>query len=158
MLKRAQSRIAQAIPNPPCSVTWLKQTTSQFTLPESSVDMICAFSVFTHMEHEDTYRYLKDALRIVKPKGRFIFSCTPLTLPIGKEVFVNSASLDLKTRWKYVRNVTTSVDYMGEIARLAGWTPLRWYAGDEANIGPASDGEMYALGQASCVLEAPARL
>jgi ubiquinone/menaquinone biosynthesis C-methylase UbiE len=158
MLKRAQSRIAQAIPNPPCSVTWLKQTTSQFTLPERSVDMICAFSVFTHMEHEDTYRYLKDALRIVKPKGRFIFSCTPLTLPIGKEVFVNSASLDLKTRWKYVRNVTTSVDYMGEIARLAGWTPLRWYAGDEANIGPASEGEMYALGQASCVLEAPARL
>jgi ubiquinone/menaquinone biosynthesis C-methylase UbiE len=158
MLKRAQARIAQAVPNPPCRVTWLKQTTSQFTLPESSVDMMCAFSVFTHMEHEDSYRYLKDALRIVKPRGRFIFSCTPLTLPIGREVFVNSASLDLRTRWKYVRNVTTSVDYMAEIARLAGWTPLRWYAGDEANIGPSSDGKMYALGQASCVLEAPARL
>lgn len=158
MLKRAKERMVQAAPNPPCSVTWLKQTTSDFKLPENSVDMLCAFSVFTHMEHEDTYRYLKDALRIVKPRGRFIFSCTPLSLPIGKEVFVNSASLDLRTRWKYVRNVTTSVDYMAEIVRLAGWTPLRWYAGDEANIGPLNDGKMYALGQTSCVLEAPARL
>jgi hypothetical protein len=47
---------------------------------------------------------------------------------------------------------------MEEIARLAGWTPLRWYAGDEANIGLTNDGKKYALGQASCVLEAPAHL
>ena len=158
MLKRAKARIDQTAPNPPCNVTWLKQTTSQFRLPEKSADMMCAFSVFTHMEHEDTYRYLKDALRIVKPRGRFIFSCLPLTLPSSKEIFLNSAGLDLKTRWKFVRNVTTSVDYMEEIARLAGWTPLRWYAGDEINIRLADSGKMYAFGQASCVLEAPAHL
>lgn len=158
MLKRAKARIAQAVPNPPCSVTWMKQTTSQFKLPENSVDMMCAFSVFTHMEHEDSYRYLQDALRIVKPFGRFIFSCLPLTLPCSKEIFLNSAGLDLKTRWRYVRNVTTSVDYMEEIARLAGWIPLRWYAADEANIRLTNTGKMYAFGQASCVLEAPARL
>lgn len=158
MLKRAKARIAEAVPEPPCRVTWVKQTTSQFNLPEKSVDMMCAFSVFTHMEHEDTYKYLKDALRIVKPQGRFIFSCTPLTLPVGKEIFVHAASLDLSTRWKYVRNITTSIDYMAEIVRLAGWTLLRWYAGDGTNIGPLSDGKMYMLGQASCVLEAPAQL
>lgn len=158
MLKRAKARIAQTVPNPPCNVTWIKQTTSHFTLAENSVDMMCAFSVFTHMEHEDTYRYLKDALRVVKPLGRFIFSCLPLTLPYSKEVFLNSANMDLKTRWRCVRNVTTSVNYMEEIARLAGWTPLRWYAGDEANIGLTNNGKKYALGQASCVLEAPAHL
>ena len=158
MLKRAKARITQTLPNPSCSITWIKQTRSHFTLTERSVDMMCAFSVFTHMEHEDSYRYLRDALRIVKPLGRFIFSCLPLTLPFSKEVFLNSANMDLKTRWRNVRNVTTSVDYMEEIARLAGWTPLRWYAGDEANIGLTNDGKMYALGQASCVLEAPARL
>jgi ubiquinone/menaquinone biosynthesis C-methylase UbiE len=158
MIKRAEARIAQAVPNPPCRVTWQQQTTSHFNLPDNSVDMICAFSVFTHMEHEDTFRYLKDALRIVKPQGRFIFSCTPLTLSIGKEIFLHAASLDLKTRWKYVRNVTTSIDYMAEIARLAGWTPLRWYAGDEPNISLPNNGQKYPLGQASCILEAPARL
>jgi ubiquinone/menaquinone biosynthesis C-methylase UbiE len=153
MLKRAKARIAQAVPAPACRVTWVKQTAPDFNLPENSVDMMCAFSVFTHMEHEDAYRYLKSALRVVKPRGRFIFSCIPLTVSLGKEIFLNSANLDLKTRWKYVRNVTTSVEYMSEIARLAGWSPLRWYAPDVANIGPTNNGEMYALDQASCVLE-----
>jgi ubiquinone/menaquinone biosynthesis C-methylase UbiE len=153
MLKRAKARIAQAVPNPPCRVTWVKQTTPRFNLPENSVDMMCAISVFTHMEAEDAYRYLEAALRVVKPGGRFIFSCTPLTTSIGKQIFLNSAKLDLKNRWRYVRNVTTSLDYMAEIARLAGWTPLRWYAPDVPNIGPTNNGEMYSLDQASCVLE-----
>jgi SAM-dependent methyltransferase len=158
MLKRARARIAQAVPNPACRVTWVKQTTSHFDLPENSVDFMCAFSVFTHMEHEDAYRYLKDALRVVKPQGRFIFSCIPLTGSLGEEIFLNSAKLDLKTRWRYVRNVTTSLDYITEIARLAGWTALRWYAPNVANIGPTNNGEMHALDQASCVLEPTARL
>jgi|SRR6185369_9785560 len=154
MLKRAKAKIAQAVPNPPCSVTWIKQTTPEFNLPENSVDMMIAISVFTHMEAEDSYRYLKAALGVVKPGGRFIFSCTPLTTAIGKHIFLNSAKLDLKTRWKYVRNVTTSLDYMEEIARLAGWTPLHWYAPDEViNKGPGQNGEMYSLDQALCVLE-----
>ena len=158
MLKRANARIKQAIPNPPCQVRWIKQTTPEFALAEHSVDMMCAFSVFTHMEHEDTYGYLKAALRIVKPHGRFIFSCIPLTLPLGKEIFQKSAGVDLKTRWMSIRNVATSIDYMEEISRLAGWTPLRWYAGDAENIGPTADGKMWPLGQTSCVLEAPASL
>ncbi|HKY41607.1 MAG TPA: class I SAM-dependent methyltransferase [Pyrinomonadaceae bacterium] len=157
MLKRAKARIAEAVPAPACRIEWVKQTTPHFELPENSVDMMCAFSVFTHMEHEDSYRYLKGALSVVKPGGRFIFSCTPLTQPIGKQIFLNSASLDLKTRWSYVRNVTTSIDYMTEIARLAGWTPLRWYAADGANIGPSNNGKMYSLDQACCVLEPAAR-
>jgi len=158
MLKRAKARIAQAVPNPPCRVTWRKQTTPELNLPENSVDMICAISVFTHMEPEDSYRYLKAALTAVKPGGRFIFSCTPLTTAIGKEIFLNSAKLDLKNRWKYVRNVTTSLDYMEEVARLAGWTPLRWYPPDVPNMGPSNTGEMYSLDQATCVLERGARL
>jgi len=156
MLKRANARIKNVIPNPPCDVRWIKQTAPEFEIADNSVDMMCAFSVFTHMEHEDAYQYLKAALRIVKPHGRFIFSCIPLTLPLGKEVFLNSSGLDLKTRWMSIRNVATSIDYMEEIARLAGWTPLRWYEGDVENIGPMDDGRMFSLGQASCVLEAPA--
>jgi ubiquinone/menaquinone biosynthesis C-methylase UbiE len=156
MLKRAKERIQQAIPEPPCRITWMQQATSDFQLPDHSVDMICAFSVFTHMEHEDSYRYLRDSLRIVRPGGRFIFSCAPLSLAMGKEMFRNSADLDMRTRWSYVRNVTTTVDYMTEIAKLAGWTVSRWYAGDEANIGLPSNGKLHALGQSSCVLEAPA--
>lgn len=158
MLKRAKARIAEAVPNPSCRVTWIKQSTPELDLPENSVDMIIAISVFTHMEPEDAYRYLKAALRVVKPGGRFIFSCTPLTTAIGKKIFLNSAKLDLKHRWKYVRNVTTSLDYMEEIARLAGWTALRWYAPDEPIMGPSNNGQMFSLDQATCVLEPTARI
>ena len=153
MLKRAKARIGRAVPNPPCQVTWLKQTTPEFNLPENSVDMMCAISVFTHMEPEDAYRYLTGALRVVKPGGRFIFSCTLLTTSIGKQIFLNSAKLDLKHRWKYVRNITTSLDYMVEIARLAGWTVVRCHLPDVPDIGPAQNGEMYSFDQALVVLE-----
>lgn len=156
MLKRAKEHIQQAIPDPPCRVEWMQQTTSHFSLPDHSVDMICAFSVFTHMEHEDSYRYLRDALRLVRPGGRFIFSCTPLTSAIGKEIFRNSSDVDMHTRWSYVRNIVTSLDYMTEIAQLAAWKPLRWYDAEEENIGWPGSEKMYALGQSSCVLEAPA--
>jgi ubiquinone/menaquinone biosynthesis C-methylase UbiE len=158
MLARAKARIADAVPKPPCHITWVKQTTPEFRLPEDSVDIMCAFSVFTHMEHEDSYRYLKAAVKVVKPGGRFIFSCTPLTASMGKQIFLNSANLDLKHRWKYIRNVTTSLDYMTEIAQLAGWSPLRWYPPDRPNIGPTSSGEMYSFDQAICVLEPAARV
>jgi hypothetical protein len=115
--------------------------------------MMCAISVFTHMEAEDAYRYLRAALKVVKPTGRFIFSCTPLNTAIGKEIFLNSAKLDLKHRWKYVRNMTTSLDYMTEVASLAGWRTLRCHLPDVLNIGPAENGKMYSLDQASFVVE-----
>ena len=45
---------------------------------------------------------------------------------------------------------------MEDIARLAGWTPLRWYDGDEMYIRLPDDGEPHKVRQTVCVLEAPA--
>lgn len=42
--------------------------------PDGSVDMVCAFSVFTHLFHEETYLYLADSLRVLRPGGRVVFS------------------------------------------------------------------------------------
>lgn len=154
MLDKAQTRIRWSIPKP-CRVSWIKQTAAAFPFEDRSVDMICAFSVFTHIEHEDTYRYLKDALRVIRPGGRFIFSCLPLSLPAAEAVFLESARDDLESRWRKVRNVTTSMELMEAIARLAGWTRLRWYAGNERTIRLPDTGEPTALGQSTCVLEAP---
>lgn len=151
LLARAERLIRSRFRQPPCRVVWQKQTTPDFALPDESVDMVCAFSVFTHLEHEDTYRYLRSARRIVRPGGKFIFSCLPIDHAVAREVFLAEAAFASDVRWQRVRNVTTSVDYISEVARLAGWTVDRWYRGDEANIGPAG-GPLYALGQSSCVL------
>jgi ubiquinone/menaquinone biosynthesis C-methylase UbiE len=156
LLRRAREEMNRAYPEPACAVSWVRQLSSRFDQKDQSVDMICAFSVFTHTEHEDTYRYLVDALRIIRPGGRFVFSCLPLDLDYARQIFVEEASMDLALRWSRVRNVVTSVDLMSAIARLAGWKVLRWYSGQVSNIEDRT-GELRALGQSTCVLEAPVR-
>lgn len=49
---------------------------TELTVPKSdeSVDMICAFSVFTHLQHTETYLYLTDFLRALKRGGTVVFS------------------------------------------------------------------------------------
>jgi SAM-dependent methyltransferase len=39
-----------------------------------TVDMICAFSVFTHLQHTESYIYLADFLRALRPGGVVVFS------------------------------------------------------------------------------------
>ncbi|WP_042701184.1 class I SAM-dependent methyltransferase [Azospirillum sp. B506] len=43
-------------------------------VPDAFADICCAFSVFTHLRHEDSYLYLTDLVRAAKPGGRIIFS------------------------------------------------------------------------------------
>lgn len=47
-----------------------------FSIPEADgvADMAVFFSVFTHLRHEQSYLYLQDALRVLKPGGTVIFS------------------------------------------------------------------------------------
>ena len=42
--------------------------------PDNSYDMICGFSLFTHLLHEETFIYLRDMLRVLKPGGMLAFS------------------------------------------------------------------------------------
>src|SRR5215471_1763003 len=91
MLVQARSRVHQVAPSPTCRVSFVKQTTTAFPLPDASVDWVCAFSVFTHMEHEDSYRYLCDARRIVRPTGRLVLSCLPIdTVEYARHIFRES--------------------------------------------------------------------
>ena len=39
-----------------------------------SADMICAFSLFTHLLHEETYIYMEDMKRVLKKGGKLVFS------------------------------------------------------------------------------------
>lgn len=152
MLRRAEARLEPLTADSSCEVSWVKQVGTAFELPHQSVDVFCAYSVFTHIEHEDTYNFLKDARRALRPGGCFVFSCLPMELSASRDIFGASAAMDYSSRWNTVRNVTTSVDFMDEISRLAGWRVRQWFRGDEENL--SLDGRMYAFGQSVCVLEA----
>ena len=155
MLDTARRRVEEMVPDPACQVSWIHQTTPVFELDARSVDVVCAFSVVNHVEHEDAYLYFKEALRVVRPGGRFVFSCLPIDTMRGREVFLKSAEVDLQTRYTRIRHVATSKDFIEEVARLAGWTPLHWYDGDEKNIRLPEGDELYEFNQSICVLEAP---
>src|SRR5271165_185785 len=152
MLAHARELVGKKSPSAYSRVEFLHQTTPIFPLPDKSVDMICAFSVFTHMEHEDTFRYLRDARRIIKDHGRFLYSCLPMDLAASREIFAGQAAIDPDNRWRYVRNITTTQEFMSTVARMAGWDTVRWYRGDEANIRLPDSSQMQELGQSACVL------
>jgi SAM-dependent methyltransferase len=41
---------------------------------DASADIVCAFSLFTHLLHAETYLYLEEAVRVLKPNGIVVFS------------------------------------------------------------------------------------
>jgi SAM-dependent methyltransferase len=151
MLGQARHRVASTVASG-CDVSWQHQTDAVFECKAESVDFFAAFSVFTHMEHEDTYRYLTDARRVVRDGGRFVFSCLTMDLEAAREVFLTSSDLPIDRRWASVRNVTTTYEFMDSIAALAGWRVLRWYKGNEEAIPLRQSDRFAALGQSVCVL------
>jgi SAM-dependent methyltransferase len=42
--------------------------------PDRSADVVCFFSVLTHLLHEQAYLYLAEAKRVLAPGGRIVFS------------------------------------------------------------------------------------
>jgi 2-polyprenyl-3-methyl-5-hydroxy-6-metoxy-1,4-benzoquinol methylase len=65
---------------------WLVQ---QIQIPDNdaSADTMCAFSLFTHLLHEETYRYLGECWRVLRPQGRLVFSFLEFAMPYHWHVF-----------------------------------------------------------------------
>jgi ubiquinone/menaquinone biosynthesis C-methylase UbiE len=55
-------------------------------------DMVCFFSVFTHLLPEESYRYLLEAKRVLKPGGTIVLSY--LTLEVHWDIFMDSVRQD----------------------------------------------------------------
>lgn len=62
---------------------WVFYEAPGLLIPEknNSADFICFFSVFTHLLHEESYKYLKEATRVIKPNGRIIISFLEFKIP-----------------------------------------------------------------------------
>jgi SAM-dependent methyltransferase len=129
------------------------QVTYKFPEQKLPIDMFSAFSVFTHMEHEDTYRYLCEAHRIASRNAIFVASILPISTALGESVFLSDSSVDFKDRWKNVRNVSTSLDFFQKIAELSGWKILEILNGDENSIPSRFGGESSCLGQTVVVMQ-----
>ena len=55
---------------------------------DESVDAVCFFSVLTHLLHEQSFAYLREAARAVRPGGRIAFSFLDFADPRHRRLFL----------------------------------------------------------------------
>src|SRR5262249_42022284 len=86
---------------------WRFEQTTGLTIPEHDrqADMVCFFSVLTHLLHEQSYLYLQEAKRVLKPGGRIVFSFLEFAIPRHWDVF--------ETNIHHVNNATHLNQFIG---------------------------------------------
>lgn len=110
---------------------WRFEVANGFTIPEEDgqADMVCFFSVLTHLRHEESYLYLQEARRVLKPEGKIVFSFLEFSNPVNWEVFQHNInaigadeplnqfiSVDAIKVWAYHLGLTVlSINKAGQI-------------------------------------------
>ncbi len=130
-------------------------------LPNNSIDIITAFSVFTHLLHEESYAYLAECRRVLKPGGKIIFTFLDFSIPEHWTVFASNLTqindrvhlnqfIDPKAIPVWSQHLQLDIEGV--------------YAGNQPHIQlletvEAENGEIFtdkvALGQSICVLQKP---
>jgi SAM-dependent methyltransferase len=127
---------------------------------DGSANMVCAFSLFTHLKHEETYVYLQDVHRVLKPGGKVVFSFLEFGSPACLRMFDTAL---INVRRPSVLTQFMDRDFIRLCAARLGFEVIgMWYAEDPFihTTAPAkwSDGGIFPpgpamLGQSSCVMQ-----
>lgn len=115
---------------------------------DGTADMVCFFSVLTHLLHEQSYWYLEEARRVLKPGGRIVFSFLEFREPSHWEIFKATVET-AKARTLLPLNVFLDRASLEIWARDLGLTLEEIRGGGEVIVPEGN------LGQALCVLSKP---
>jgi len=68
---------------------WRFEVAPGLQIPErpNAADVVCFYSVFTHLLHEQSFVYLQEACRVLKPGGLIVFSFLEFAIPSHWSVF-----------------------------------------------------------------------
>ncbi|MGY0619201.1 class I SAM-dependent methyltransferase [Lysobacter sp. A378] len=99
--------------------------------PADHADFVCFFSVFTHLLHEESYKYLMEAKRVLKPGGKIVFSFLEFQLPSHWFIFEGVLADDRPER---VLNQFISRDAIAAWAQHLGLDVLEILDGNKNHI------------------------
>lgn len=127
---------------------WRFEVIDHIEVPEADgqADMICFFSVLTHLMHEQSYWYLEEARRVLKPGGRIVCSFLEFREPGHLPIF-NATLAVAKRRVAAPMNVFVERNALEVWARELDLRIVEFRNGGD-HIVPEGN-----LGQALCVLE-----
>jgi ubiquinone/menaquinone biosynthesis C-methylase UbiE len=117
--------------------------------PEASADMVCAFSVFTHLRQSETYLYLEDIRRVLRANSKLVFSFLEFAQPQHWKIFEQTVS---KERRRSLPHLNEFV----ERSAIQLWCEKLGYEVDDFVAADAAPwGNPGPLGQSLVVLRRP---
>jgi SAM-dependent methyltransferase len=139
---------------------WRFEVVGKLNIPEKNekADMVCFFSVFTHLLHEQSYVYLQEAKRVLRPGGKIVFSFLEFSVYCQWTVFEGNIkdidgnhplnmfmSRDAIQAWASHLELEIEGIFPGDIPHIKLASPVRMENGTLME-------EMGNLGQSVCVL------
>lgn len=130
---------------------WRFEVIDHIGIPEADgrADMVCFFSVLTHLLHEQSYWYLEEARRVLKPGGTVVFSFLEFREPCHLQTFLDTVA---NAKINHMQPLNTFI----ERGAIAVWARALQMEIVEILDGGSAVGPEGELGQAICVLRKPA--
>ncbi len=139
-----QALLDYAATQSPPSYRFVKHQELSLPLDRVSMDFACAFSVFTHLLHHESYLYLEDFHRVLKPGGKLLFSFLEFAAPAHWTVFRHTADQQKASNQAHLNSFIER--HVIEVwADRAGFVVEAFIGGDETIGGQPPLGQSSAL-------------
>jgi ubiquinone/menaquinone biosynthesis C-methylase UbiE len=97
-------------------------TNTKIPLPDASADMVCFFSVFTHLNESIVREYLQESRRIVRLGGKVVFSFLDLEVQHHRAIFQATPIRKFIRRIIYPLNISWSRETIQKWSSEYGYT------------------------------------
>ena len=121
----------------------------QIPAADAVADMVCAFSVFTHLLHAESYLYLEDTRRVLRPGGVLVFSFLEFAQPAHWQVFADTVAAERRRAGAHL-NQFIERGVIDLWAEKLGYEKLAYIDADATPWG-----EPGPLGQSAVILRRP---